>query len=241
MTVEQFPIIINVRDRLEPLRDLVAWLEHVGQEQIWLNDNASTYPPMVEYLDNSPHHVVRHSTNLGHRSPWLSGLVTRLGLTRHFVVTDPDVVPSEECPHDALEVFRDALDANPGVDKAGFSLRLDDLPEHYEHRDDVILWESQFWKNEGPSGFFVAEIDTTFALYRPGEHHQNNKCLRSAPPYTARHMPWYQDSANPTEEQQYYVEHADSLIINWDKKVLPAALRAHLQHLRSPSTSATLG
>jgi hypothetical protein len=53
-------------------------------------------------------------------------------------------------------------------------------------------------------------------------------------------MPWYQDSANPTEEQRYYVEHADSLIINWDKKVLPAALRAHLQQLRSPSHQVSL-
>ena len=92
MAVEQYPIIINVRDRLEPLRDLVSWLERIGQENIWLNDNASTYEPMVDYLDASPHHVVRHSTNLGHRSPWLSGLVTRLGLKHHFVVTDPDVV-----------------------------------------------------------------------------------------------------------------------------------------------------
>jgi hypothetical protein len=241
MTVTQYPVIINVRDRLEPLQDLVSWLEGVGQQNIWLNDNASTYEPMVEYLGKSPHHVVRHSTNLGHRSPWLSGLVTRLGLKQHFIVTDPDVVPCAECPTDVLDRFRDTLDANPAIDKVGFSLRLDDLPEHYEHRDDVILWESQFWKNSGPAGYLVAEIDTTFAMYRPGEHHQNNKALRSAPPYTARHMPWYQDSAHPTEEQRYYVEHADSLIINWDKKVLPAALRAHLQQLRSPAHQVSLG
>ena len=241
MTVTQYPVIINVRDRLQPLRDLVSWLEGVGQQNIWLNDNASTYEPMVEYLNTSPHHVVRHATNLGHRSPWLSGLVTRLGLKQHFIVTDPDVVPCAECPTDVLDQFRDTLDAHPDIDKVGFSLRLDDLPEHYEHRDDVILWESQFWKIPGPSGYFVAEIDTTFTMYRPGEHHQNNKALRSAPPYTARHMPWYQDSANPTEEQRYYVEHADSLIINWDKKVLPAALRAHLQQLRPPTHQVSLG
>jgi hypothetical protein len=70
-------------------------------------------------------------------------------------------------------------------------------------------------------------------MYRPGEHHQNNHALRSAPPYTARHMPWYQDSNNPTDEQTYYLEHADSLIINWDKKVLSASLRAHLLQLRN--------
>jgi len=230
--MQQYPVVINVRDRLSPLVDLVNWLERIGQNNIWLCDNASTYPPLVQYLEASPHHVVRNGTNLGHRAPWLSGLVTELGLDQHFIVTDPDVVPSEECPDDVLEVFRNTLDENPEFDKVGFSLRLDDLPATYAHRNDVTLWESQFWRNIHKSGMYVAEIDTTFAMYRPGEHHQNNRCLRSAPPYTARHMPWYQNSAEPTEEQSYYVQHADALIINWDHAVLPASLRAHLQLLR---------
>ncbi len=57
----QYPIIINVRDRLEALRDLVDWLERAGQEDIWLCDNASTYEPMVDYLASSPHNVVRNA------------------------------------------------------------------------------------------------------------------------------------------------------------------------------------
>ena len=146
---------------------------------------------------------------------------------------DAAVVPVEEVPDDALDVFRSVLDSDPALDKVGFSLRLDDLPQHYAHRDDVVLWESQFWRRRHASGHFIAEIDTTFAMYRPGEHHQNNRAVRTAPPYTARHMPWYQDSANPTAEHRYYVEHADSLIINWDKKELPASLRAHLRVLRT--------
>lgn len=224
----QFPVIINVRDRLTPLCELVSWLERVGQRDIWLCDNDSTYEPLVEYLRHTPHHVVRNGTNLGHRAPWLSGLVTELGLDRPFIVTDPDVVPSEECPDDALEVFHDVLMRSKGVDKVGFSLRIDDLPRHYEHRDAVIGWERQFWRERHPSGFWQAAIDTTLAVYRAGEHHRNDRALRSPHPYVARHMPWYQDSANPDAEQTYYSEHADSLIINWDRKKLPASLRAHL-------------
>jgi hypothetical protein len=49
-------------------------------------------------------------------------------------------------------------------------------------------------------------------------------------------MPWYQDSLHQTEEQQYYMEHADSFIINWDRKILPASLRAHLIQLRDQPT-----
>lgn len=231
----QFPVIVNVRDRLSPLRDLVTWLERVGQNEIVLCDNDSTYEPLLDYLAATPHRVVRLGTNLGHRAPWLSGLVTELGLDRPFVVTDPDVVPSAECPDDALEVFHDVLSRYPDVDKVGFSLRLDDLPRHYAHRDAVIRWEDQFWRDRHPSGFWRAAIDTTLAVYRAGEHHQNDRALRSPSPYLARHMPWYQDSANPDDEQRYYAEHADSLIINWDNKVLPASLRAYLLTLEGRS------
>lgn len=230
--MQKFPIIINVRDRVEPLKLLVEWLESVHQTDIWFCDNASTYPPLLEYLDSTKYHVVRNEINLGHRGPWLSGLVTELGEDSPFVVTDPDVIPVETCPSDALDYFYSALVEYPEIDKVGFSLLLEDIPTHYSHRDDVQLWESQFWKNIHPSGFYFAEIDTTFALYRAGEHHQSNKALRSPLPYTARHFPWYQNSDAPTEEQIYYVEHADSLIINWDHKVLPASLRAHLLTLR---------
>ena len=162
----------------------------------------------------------------------MSGLVTELGEDTPFVVTDPDVIPVESCPADALEYFHSTLDDYPEIDKVGFSLFLEDIPMHYAHRADVLLWESQFWKNVHQSGFYFAEIDTTFALYRAGEHHQNNKALRSPLPYTARHFPWYQNSEAPTDEQVFYVEHADSLIINWDHKVLPASLRAHLSSLK---------
>jgi hypothetical protein len=233
--MQQFPIIINVRDRVEPLKLLVEWLETVGQSNIWFCDNASTYPPLLQYLENTKYKVIRNELNLGHRGPWLSGLVTELGEETAFVVTDPDVIPVETCPRDALDFFHNTLRDFPEVDKVGFSLRIDDIPNHYAHRSDVILWESQFWKDIHPSGFYNAEIDTTFALYRAGEGHQNNRALRSPIPYTAIHYPWYQNSQSPTAEQTYYVEHADSLIINWDKKVLPASLRAHLEILRKAS------
>ena len=230
--MQQFPIIINVRDRVEPLKLLVEWLETVGQSNIWFCDNASTYPPLLQYLENTKYKVIRNELNLGHRGPWLSGLVTELGEETAFVVTDPDVIPVETCPRDALDSFHNTLRDFPEVDKVGFSLRIDDIPNHYAHRNDVILWESQFWKDIHPSGFYNAEIDTTFALYRAGDGHQNNRALRSPLPYTAIHYPWYQNSQSPTAEQTYYVEHADSLVINWDKKVLPASLRAHLEILR---------
>lgn len=79
MAVRQYPVIITVRDRLSYLRQLIDWLESFGQNEIWLCDNDSTYPPMVDFLRTTTHHVVFNKFNLGHRAPWLSGLVPQLG------------------------------------------------------------------------------------------------------------------------------------------------------------------
>ena len=230
--IEQFPVIITVRDRLTPLMELLTWLDSVGQREVWLCDNASTFPPMVEFLKTTSHQVIYNNFNLGHRAPWLSGLVPELGTDRHFIVTDPDVIPIKECPKDVLPLFKRTLEQNPDIDKVGFSLQIDDLPDHYRHKKNVITWEGQFWIDQFSSRFFRAPIDTTFAMYRPGSRHENGKALRSAPPCAARHTPWYQDSRHPTDEEQYYATHADSLISNWNGRTLPANVQAKLRNLR---------
>lgn len=237
MVKRQYPIIITVRDRLSPLTKLLAWLDDVGQHDIWLCDNASTYEPMVKFLANTALRVVRNDQNLGHRAPWLSGLVAELGTETPFVVTDPDVVPCETCPQDALDFFAETLSMHNELDKVGFSLRIDDLPAHFALRDSVIDWERQFWTNQFKPGFYFAPIDTTFAVYRPGLGHQNSRSLRSQPPYEARHMPWYENSSHPTEEHAYYVEHADRLVSNWNSDRVPANVRAKLRHLAAPKKS----
>jgi hypothetical protein len=234
--IEQFPIIINVRDRLSPLLLLLEWLESVGQREIWLCDNASTYPPMVEFLNTTPHRVVFTKFNLGKRAPWLSGLVPEVGNGRYFVVTDPDVVPTEDCPTDALQFFKRSLQEHPEINKIGFSLKLDDLPDTFVHKQNVIEWESQFWTIPAFNEFYRAPIDTTFAMYPPGLGHGPHH-LRSAPPYEARHLPWYQNSARPTEEDTYYATHADSQITNWNDDRIPANVRAKLRIAKNTKSS----
>ena len=231
--VKQYPVIITVRDRLSCLKELIGWLELAGQNEIWLCDNASTYPPLVEFLRTTKYRVVYNNFNLGHRAPWLSGLVPELGQDRFFIISDPDVVPDKNTPSDVFEVFEEAFLMNPKIDKVGFSLRIDDLPDHYIHKQDVITWESQFWRYKLSNGFYSAPIDTTFAMHRPGGGHKNANSLRSALPYTARHLPWYYDLSKPSAEIDYYNKNADQLISNWNNENLPASVKAVLVKLRA--------
>jgi len=219
---DRAPVFIPVRDRVTPLRALVEWLERAGHDEIWLIDNASTYGPLLDYLDSTPHRVVRLDRNLGHRSPFLSGVVQRHAAGRHFVITDPDVVPDDDCPLDAVAHFRELLDRHPEIDKVGFGLRIDDLPAGYPLADDVTAWESRFWVDEVEPGVYRADIDTTFALYRPlDRRHREDRALRTGAPYLARHTPWYVTPAEITDEDRWYRDHAEPSTVNWDRNDLP--------------------
>ena len=61
-------VIIICHNLVSDLVKVVSWLEQTGHERLVLLDNASTYPPLLSYMDNSPHRVVRLKQNLGHQS-----------------------------------------------------------------------------------------------------------------------------------------------------------------------------
>ena len=126
----------------------------------------------------------------------------------YYVYTDPDVVPCEDCPLDFMHVFYDTLRKHRHIDKVGFGLRIDDLPE-YVDRAAVISWEKVFWEKQVDGLLYNATIDTTFALYRPRARGGSRcKAYRTGAPYLARHMPWYANPQQPTEEDEFYARTA---------------------------------
>jgi hypothetical protein len=224
----QLPVVVICRDLVSDLMVLVAWLENTGHEKIILLDNASTYPPLLDYLRASSHDVVRLKENLGQRSPWLSGLVDRLSPNIPFVVTDPDVVPDPEAPVDSFEHLQERLLRHGAFDKAGFGLHVDDLPALYPYRAEVIAWEAPFWKQEIEPGVYAAHLDTTLALHRPRTPYKVTEALRTGAPHMARHLPWYRDPFHPDEETAYYLDHRDESVGYWNRRELHPAVRRRL-------------
>lgn len=201
------PVVIMCRDLVTPLQDLMAWLDAEGMSNVILVDNQSTYPPLLEYLATAPATVLYLGENRGHHSAWDPRVRTLVG-SGPYIVTDPDVVPLDEA-HGAITRFVDLLNRYPAVRKVGFGLLIDDLPEQFAYRDDVIAWERGMWERELEPGVFGATIDTTFALYRGDVLRPTiSPAMRTGFPYVARHVPWYYDTSQPTEEWTYYVDHA---------------------------------
>jgi hypothetical protein len=235
---ESVPVFINCRDRVSALGPLIDYLERAGCGRIVLLDNGSTYPPLLEFYERTPHEVVRLGDNLGHTSLWGGELVERLGATGQFVFTDPDIVPIDECPLDAIDYFGEVLDRYPGYSKAGFGLKIDDLPDHFEHKPRVLLWESRFRGCRLAPRLYEAPIDTTFALYRTAGEHSPRSAIRTGYPYLARHTTWYLDSANLPKEERYYREHARTEILTWGREEITPRLVELIAEIEGPPAAA---
>lgn len=206
--LKKIPIIINNYNQLDYLKRLIDALEKRGYSNIYIIDNASTYPPLLEYYMHCPYTVYKLKDNLGYLALWKSGLF-ELFKRDYFVYTDPDVEPVEECPDDFMERFYNLMRKYKYSAKVGFSLRISDLPDCFGNKQKVIEWESKFWKKEAEPNVYKAPIDTTFALHRPftfSTSREEEKMLRVGEPYTLRHLPWYVDPDNMSENMKYYIE-----------------------------------
>lgn len=217
--VATIPIFLVCRDQVESLGRLVQWLEVSGHERLILVDNASSYHGLLDYYAKTPHKVVRLNQNLGARaSIWESGVLQKYAKSGYFAVSDSDVVPDENCPSDLLAFLLWVLERYPEYFKAGPGLRVDDIPNHYQHAAAVRDWEGQFWRRPLQKGLYRANIDTTFALYRPGSFTFSlGPSIRTGSPYLARHLPWYVDSESPSEEYIYYRAHSERALSHWTK------------------------
>lgn len=202
----QIPIIINNYNRLEYPRRLIGALEKLGYRNIYIIDNKSSYVPLLEYYDSCPYRVFRLDRNVGHLALWKTG-ISKMFRNQWYIYTDADILPGEDCPEDFAErLYRLAVKYD--AIKAGFALHIDDIPDHYEHKEKVQTWEKRFWEHPLERDVYDAEIDTTFALYRPNTQRRGidrGLNIRVAGPMTAYHLPWYVDSNNMSEEEKYYV------------------------------------
>ncbi|MDR0485762.1 MAG: glycosyltransferase [Elusimicrobiota bacterium] len=236
---KNIPIYLICFNQVSYLRRLVEALEKRGYGNINFIDNASSYPPLLEYLSKTKYKVYKMDKNYGYEVFWDCGLFDDIITSAYYVVSDPDVLPSDDCPDNFLEVFYKVLIRVPGIVKAGAALRIDNIPEI--NREYVFKSEADFWtmpiKNNLAQEYFTsppprtttekielfwADIDTTFAIYAPNDKNylrnwkNKYKAVRIAGKYAFHHLPW--ETTETTEEQIYYQKTSDgkspSFILN---------------------------
>ena len=208
--VKNIPIFLISYNRLSYIKNSVSWLEKKGYFNINIIDNSSTYPPLLEYYKTLKYRVFFMEKNLGHMVFWKDERFKEFR-KNFYVVSDPDLLPVEDCPDDFLQRFLDVYKKYPFVKKVGFSLKTDDLPDASIFAKEAKEWEEKYYKLYLKKDYvYYAGIDTTFALYAPdclSESVPFLRAFRTAFPYQVRHLPWYKSENDITEEDIYYSNH----------------------------------
>lgn len=217
----EVPILIPVFNLCSYADNMVRQLLSRGITNFIVFDNASTYPPMVEYLDklSKTQRVVRFTENLGPRcfAEFPQMLVF---LPEYFIITDPDLVLNPNLPRDFIDKMKDVINAH-NVSKAGFALDIYDNGHKFFNTSQVQEWEGKNWENKVPQlsncildDIYRAPLDTTFCLFKRSRYFSElfsigygitaTSSLRIAGRFTCEHMGWWAKQPVPKDEMDYY-------------------------------------
>ena len=134
----------------------------------------------------------------------------------YYVVTDPDI-ELDNVNDDILDFYIHVLNTT-GVNSVGPMLRIDDIPDYYPRKQNVIDGHGhQFWKRtrhrinykNNKFLFIHCDTDTTFQLASRKNipsNFPNGNSIRCLSPYSARHLDWYLDPNNLPPCQKYYAQ-----------------------------------
>jgi len=210
------PIIIISFNQLFYLKQLINFLLERKFENIIIIDNSSTYPPLLKYFEEIKENVTIEfmSSNNGQNVFFNDKeLMNKYG-KGYYVLTDADIVPNNSLPENFMAILLNYLDKYFNkINKVGFALNIDDIPDHFPQKDKVINWEEKFWKDLFEPNAYNAHLDTTFALYKPSYpsrfyNVEFYKAIRLAENFTSKHGGWYKDIHNLSDEDKYYMNSA---------------------------------
>ena len=204
------PIIINNRNRVTFLKMMIDRIQALGYKNIYILDNESTYPPLLEYYKTVNAKIIYLKKNAGYKALWETEVFNQFK-NKHYVYSDPDILMAQDCPHDFVYQLYVSLCKFRQKEKAGVALKIDDLPDNRQ-KTMVLEWETRNWKKVLSENVYDAPVDTTLALYKPLAFGNAEECeaIRVGGKLAAQHLPWYINTENLSEEDLYYKDHANS-------------------------------
>lgn len=224
------PIFILTYDRLTVLKKSIqSYYDYIKTPfEIVIIDFGSTYEPTRDFL--------RHLEYEGKKIYWEDRIFRKPDFDRpvqgvirdyfrthpgsNYVVTDPDIM-LDNVEGDILEVYAHLLEKFPQIPIVGPMMRIDDLPDYFPIKEGIINWEMNLnsrglrniqsirYKDKIVKFISHTRLDTTFRMNRAGTIWKRSKrAFRVLPPYGAKHLDWYLDPKNLTQDHKYYMEHA---------------------------------
>lgn len=200
------PVFINNINRLTTTKKLVEDLKLRGYREIYILDNNSTYPPLLEWYKTNPCNVWMLGANFGQLAIYNCGAINKFENHEWVAYTDSDIELNPATPNNFISTLIKGAE-KWGTTKAGLALKIDDLPDN-DYANKFKEWEGKYWVNVLEEGVYKADVDTTFCVIKPSLPFSYTS-IRIADILTAKHIPWYSDLDNLSEEEQYYIDHSE--------------------------------
>ena len=223
------PLFIISYNQYTYLKSMIEQLSKYPGMTLYVIDNKSTYPPLIEYLKQLETEgnvkVLYQPENYGH-SVYERDEIIALGGDK-YVVTDPDLLLNSNLPMNFIELLSNISDKYK-ASKVGFALEIKsniNLSKKVKVKDtdaDIVgsylwkgregmtipEWEAQFWKekiDDPDYELYRADIDTTFALINKLYYNKGSRdnSIRVAGNFTAVHRPWLVDYEKEFKEGEY--------------------------------------
>ena len=215
---DEIPILVPVFNLVSYAKFMANQLKARQLNNFIICDNASTYKPMHEYLDelSKTERVVKFDQNLGpriftERQEFLSVL------PEYFIVSDPDLIFNEELPKNFMKKMKRIIDMY-NVSKAGFAISIEKNSDRFYdelavRRNEQHSWSVPVNTYEEKDQLYVARIDTTFCMHKKSKLIRelpnaisvcNTSGIRIAGRFTCEHMGWWKDQPITDEEKSAY-------------------------------------
>jgi hypothetical protein len=219
----KIPIFVIVHDRIKVLKKtLDSFNKYIKTPyEIIFFDTKSTYKPCIDYLKKMEENNYKvYWSGINDHNLIMNAVYDykKNNNFKYFVITDPDI-ELDNVNGDILEYYIYLLNKYKVIG-VGPMLRIDDIPNHYPRKKNVIEGHTrQFWHkkpkeikyNNKKYNIQFSGIDTTFQLCSidniPNKF-PNKNCIRCYAPYSARHLDWYLNPDILTEDQIYYSKNA---------------------------------
>lgn len=200
-----YPIILTNINRLTTCKKMVEDLFKLNANaQIYIIDNNSTYPPLLEWYNQVKNDItiIKNSTNLGPWSFFYSGHYINID-SEWYIYSDADLELNPDMPYNWQEIMMDYVLKHGR--KASLALRMDDIPDHYPFKDLVKGHQNICWYPMDEPDIYKAVTDMTFTMDQKIKGHRYES-IRLGGNFMARHIPWYIDFNNISDEEKYYIE-----------------------------------
>lgn len=202
-----YPIYITNMNRLTSLKKMVEDLFRLnGNARINIIDNASTYPPLLDWYNDVKNDIIihRHSQNKGCWSFFYSGYWNACK-DDFYIYSDADLELNPNMPSNWQEILMEYHKKYNR--KASLVLRLDDIPES-DLKNKIRIHQQVCWGKTEEENVWHGVTDMTFSFdaKKAGYRYES---VRIGGDFACRHIPWYLDFDNLPDEERYYLEHLD--------------------------------